>query len=539
MPKKLPYTKQDLKKNKDLSEELYPKDFSDNLVYRYKIIAKCANDPKGTAIVLDRCRNDILFWVNTFVMTYNPRGNKDSVIPFISYGFQDEFILELKESIENGDDILVDKSRDMGISWCVLIVFTWFWLFKGEGMDFLCGSRKEEYVDKIGDLSTLLEKVRFIIRNQPKWMRPQGYVEKEHATFMRIRNPKTKSLIKGESMNQNFSRGGRQKAILMDELAFWQDDEAAWRSSADTTPCRIAISTPQGFNNKFAKLRHGGNIKVKSFHWSQHPDKSQEWYDEECRRRNYDKVEIAQELDISYEGSEEGVLFAWDEMNRAKHTNIHLSTDRIVLVVDPATEGDDAAIIYVSNNGSIAHKKKIKECKPEQLAADIVMTAIKYQVQVIMGDAIGNDVLAVVRVLLRDNKSKIIVVEFKSSEKAINKEKYYNRRTEAYFEAADMMRSGALEVDDDHDLMKQLSATKYKTKNGRKILIPKEEIKQVCGSSPDEADAWVLIPQALKLTHSRREVEYKQNFRMRRDLEYTPSGNAYGDWGDSVTETYF
>jgi hypothetical protein len=516
------------------TERLYPNNFADNIDYRLKLHMATVNNPQAMSLIKRECSENILYWINSFVMTYNPR-NTPSVIPFVTYPFQDKFILDLVDHIEKQKDILIDKSRDMGISWCVLAVFTWFWLFRGEGKDFLCGSRKEDYVDKIGDMKTLMQKIRFILKEQPKYLQPKGYKEKEHASFMRIRNPVTGSTIVGEATNDNFSRGGRQLAILFDEFAFWEVDASAWRSSADTSNCRIAVSTPCGLGNHFAKLRHSESIDVRSFHWKLHPDKDDEWYANEVIRRNNDTVEIAQELDICYEGSEEGVLFAWDELNKAKEFDAAISLDRIVLSLDPATTGDDEAVIYIANNGAIMLKRIIKDSTgdpikaAQSLATDVVVLAKKHNVQVIIGDAIGSDVLALIATLMGDTSIKIIT--FKSSEKAENSVKFFNKRAELYMDAATAMKSGNLQVDDDYTLMKQLSATHYKSKNGRIIIDPKEDIKKrLNGDSPDRADAWALIAEGMKYTHSRKEVEAQNTFRKRENYDIVTMGAEYGEW---------
>ena len=540
----------------------YAKDLTTNLNQRFKMVASCANEPSNQALINERCTNDIIFWTNMFVWTYNPRLEM-AVTPFITYPFQDELLEKLVDKILNGGDILIDKSRDMGVSWCSLIPFTWCWLFKGEGMDFLCGSRKEQYVDKIGDMATLLQKIRFILENLPAWMRPKGFCIKDNATYMKIINPVTKSVITGEATNNNFSRGGRQRAILLDEFAFWDVDAPAWRSSADTTECRIAVSTPEGFNNHFAKLRHSGSIEVVSLHWTRHPDKAKDayhtstkepvefkdafnlwsvhkdlvrspWYDREISRRNNDTVAIAQELDISYEGSAEGVWFEWDVMNRAKGLDIPLSAERRVLTFDPAGEGKDEAVIYVSNNGAIAQSRFIPKCTPSELGAEIVSLAYKYKVQVIMGDAIGNDVLEMVKILLGRNETRIKLVAFKSSEKAENTAKFFNKRAEMYHNACEALKTGQIEIEDDYTLQKQLSATKYIKKNGRIIAIPKEEIKGTCGTSPDRADAWAMIPAALKLTYSVTETSYRQKYRLQTEDGLEDNYSNYGSWGDMV-----
>jgi hypothetical protein len=512
--------------------ELIPRDYDKNLARRMKLLftAQKSQEMRENEYLL--CREDILYWVNLYAMTYNPR-RVPSTIPFITYDYESKLILELVDAVQGQKDVLVEKSRDMGVTWCVLLVFTWFWMFKGEGYDFLLGSRKEQYIDGIGNMDTLLEKIRFLIRNTPAYMRPKGFDWKRHSNYMKIINPTTQATITGEATNANFSRSGRRRAIFFDEFAFWETDAEAWRASADSTNCRIVVSTPCGLNNQFAKLRHSGSIDVKTLHWKLHPEKDQAWYENECKRRNQDKVEIAQELDINYEGSEEGVLFDFGELKRAVHNQPVMSPDRIVVALDPAGEGEDEAVFYVMNNGNVIERKFIKTSKDPELAAEAIMLINKYKAQVFIADSIGNAVADIVSMLLGDNKRSVKVIKFKSSEKAKDPT-YFNRRDEVYHLASVQMRSGNVQVDDDYTLMKQLNATKYSKDNGRIYISSKEEIKKLIGSSPDRADAWVLAVEALKYTHSRLEVEQSEKYRKVQRFDEIRSGEEYGDWGDSL-----
>lgn len=219
----------------------------------------------------------------------------------------------------------------MGASWMVLYVYTWYWLFVPNS-DFRVGSRKEDFVDKIGDMDTLLEKVRFCLASLPLWMLPEGFNAVEHATYMKIRNPANANTIIGESANAHFGSGGRRKSIFLDEFAKWDQtvSYAAWTSTADVTKCRLVTSTPVGSGNKFAELARGTKEKIikTTLHWTLHPEKNvgtyyliggekmpvetenafalwlkgvkirSPWYDVECERRS--EADIAQELDINY-----------------------------------------------------------------------------------------------------------------------------------------------------------------------------------------------------------------------------------------------
>ena len=292
----------------------------------------CDKDPILREKIREACKRDIIFWINGFCYTKDPK-KPLSKIPFVIYdSFQREGILDLVKAINTGEDRLVEKTRDMGASWIVLYVFIWFWLFH-DNCDFRIGSRKEDFVDKIGDMDTLMEKVRFTLRFLPSWMKPAGYVENDHATYMRIVNPVNKNTIIGESANPHFGSGGRRKAILLDEFAKWETSvaDAAWTSTHDVTRCRIVVSTPVGSANKFALLAKGTKEKIKklTLHWSLHPDKAKDayylngeekipitdpkrafelwksgvkvrspWYDAECERRS--EQDVAQELDIDY-----------------------------------------------------------------------------------------------------------------------------------------------------------------------------------------------------------------------------------------------
>lgn len=506
-----------------------PKGELPNLQRRHQLLVKAQKSDEVKRAIYLACATNILFWVNLFVMTYNPRKNP-STIPFVTYEYEDKLILELVDSIQNQKDILIEKSRDMGVTWCVLLVFAWFWQFRGEGYDFLVGSRKEQYIDGIGNMDTLLEKIRFIIKSQPTWLRPTGFDWKKHSNYMKLINPATQATITGEATNANFSRSGRRRAIFFDEFSFWETDAEAWRASADSTNCRIVVSTPCGLNNQFAKLRHSGSIDVKTLHWKLHPEKDQAWYENECKRRNNDKVEIAQELDINYEGSEEGVMFEFAEMKKAVMNQPLMSPDRIVVALDPAGEGEDEAVFYVMNNGNIIERKFFKTSKSTELATEAVMLIKKYKAQVFIADSIGNDVADIVVQLLGDNRT-CKIVKFKSSEKAKDPT-YFNRRDEVYHQASVQMKSGNVQVDDDYTLMKQLNATKYMKDNGRIYISAKEEIKKLIGSSPDRADAWVLAVEALRWTTSIAEVKNAERYRKIIYRDEVHSGEEYGSWGD-------
>lgn len=261
---------------------------------------------------LKHSEEGMLRWFRLWMWSADPRPDAATFsVPFVPFEFQEEGLRWLWDLVYNKkEDGLVEKSRDMGLSWllCGFAVYNWLFSEKGRPFNCLFGSRKEMYVDTRGDLSSLFEKLRFMINRVPEWMLPKGFNAREHSTYMRIVNPHTGSLITGESSNDGFGRGGRQTMIVNDEFAFYPSGGyAAWTSSSESTRTRLAISTPHGRNNKFADLRFSPTMNVKSFHWTLHPWKDQEWYENQKKRMH--QAEIAQELDLNYEGSLPGRLF--------------------------------------------------------------------------------------------------------------------------------------------------------------------------------------------------------------------------------------
>ena len=309
-----------------------PTDLKENLKFRKKIYARVRKDRTFAKHIMDGCRKDPIFFINTFCWTYDPRREPFSRIPMILYDFQEEAVLVIANSI-NKQDLLIEKTRDMGASWLCILVFFWTWLTSKNRITFLLGSRVESYVDDTENPKSLMWKWDFVMRNLPNWMKPKGYSESEHRRHLHILNPETGSVCDGESTNKNFARGDRRTAILLDEFAAVDLGEEVCRSTRDATNCRIFNSTPMGIGNAFYDQRQKGTRRLR-LHWTAHPLKNpglyitsdsgnlkildpdnfpkdykpildgkirSPWYDKECERGS--PREIAQELDIDYLGS--------------------------------------------------------------------------------------------------------------------------------------------------------------------------------------------------------------------------------------------
>lgn len=270
------------------------------------------------------CKKSYFYWVENYVWIEEPRSDIQK-IPMLLYGYQrtaaEKILGLLDDSIASmkKHDILVEKSRDMGWTWLLVTIAVWYLLFHNRTS--LFGSRKQDLADTLGDMKSILEKARYIIRNLPEWQLPKSFKIDKHMNHLLIRNPEG-GVITGEASCPDFGRGDRKFFIVLDESASWAYDYAAAQACGDSTSVRIFISTPRGPYNKFAAMRRGeDNVKpvIITSHWSQHPVKSagmsrdmnnkptSPWYREACKNKGDD--EIAAELDICYESSTKGKVF--------------------------------------------------------------------------------------------------------------------------------------------------------------------------------------------------------------------------------------
>jgi hypothetical protein len=333
-------------------------EYQAKIIQRLQINDACKSKAEARQLTWELCaRPDnpvegCLFFIKNFAYTFDPRPYASpNNLPFIPFEYQEEAVKWLMDHIDNGRDGFIEKSRDMGISWTIFVwVPIWYWLFR-DGVNILVGSYKEDLVDN-RTKDSLFGMIDYAVDSLPKWILPKGFKKEKHRTHMKLVNPANSNLITGDTMNPDFGRGTRKTVILFDELGSWDWAKDAWESAGDSTACRIANSTPKGYNF-YAMLRETG-IDILSLHWKRHPMKDMDWYSYECSRRTPE--EIAQELDISYNKSQEGRVYPeWNEDN--VEIGLFDYDDTLPLYVGwDFGYTDDTAIIWAQKSG---HKLRI------------------------------------------------------------------------------------------------------------------------------------------------------------------------------------
>ena len=296
----------------------YPKTIDGNEKFRINTLQKALKEKKLQSLLLAECRDNPLFFINVFGWTYDPRREEvgdTAHLPFITYEYQDKFITGVIQCIRDGQDNITEKSRDMGYSWMIVAIQVWAFLF--QEWSSLYGSYKEDYVDKQGDMDSHFERIRYMLSRLPRWMKP--VIQDK---YMNISSGDCS--ISGDA-GQNFGTGGRRKFVVLDEFALWQFAEKAFRKTRDLSKCRIIGGTPEGRFNVYGKImtKHKDyehiNIRKFTLHWKDHPLKDWVWYEKE--KKNRTPLDLAKEVDISYDDSVTGAVYKdfQKKINFGKH----------------------------------------------------------------------------------------------------------------------------------------------------------------------------------------------------------------------------
>ena len=471
-------------------------------------------------------------FINDWGITSDPRARNRGApteMPFVLFPKQKDMIDYVCARMAEREPGLIEKSRDCGASWLAMCFAVSLCLF-GRGVVVGVGSRTEDKVDRTGDPDCLLWKARFFLKNLPPEFRG-SWDETKHSAHMRLTFPETGSAIVGEA-GDAIGRGGRSTAYIIDEAAFIERPQLIEASLASNTDCRIDISTPNGRANSFAVKRHSGRIKVFTFPWRADPRKDQAWYERQCEL--LDPVTRAQEIDLSYDASVEGILIPAEWIHAAidAHTKLGIEvTGARRGALDVADEGRDRCA-FVGRHGILLEHLKSWSGKNSDIYSSVVKTfgicdhagygAFDYDADGLGGGVRGDAVQ--INIKRREvGKSEIEAHPFRGSgavtdpegslvEGRLNKDYFANLKAQSWWALRlrfqntyratvekmpfdpDSIISISPALDELNNLVSELSQPTYSINQAGKILVDKVPDG---AQSPNLADA-VMIGYALR-----------------------------------------
>lgn len=285
-------------------------------------------------------KSDPSAFIKDWGLTHDPRNagvaGKSTAMPFVLFTRQEEMLEAIVEALRTDAHLLIEKSRDMGATWLCCWISIWLFLFV-DGADVGWGSRKSDDVDKLGVMSSVLEKIRWALRSLPPELKPVGFSEK-HMSHMKIMNPETGSSIIGEC-GDDIGRGGRTRIYFKDESAHYERPDLIEASLGDNTRIQVDISSVHGTGNVFHRKRQAAVEWVPGVQmayqkqycfimdWRHHPDKTQEWYD--ARRAKHEREGtlhlLAQEVDRDYSAAVVGTIIPVEWIKSCVDAHLKLS----------------------------------------------------------------------------------------------------------------------------------------------------------------------------------------------------------------------
>jgi hypothetical protein len=258
-----------------------------NIDFRKRLHQRLSGDEGMYKAYLEFCamKPQILF--NSAFWVYEARAKPGKQnIPFILRPQQDYAIDRMKLAIDEGHNLLFDKSREEGATELIAKMFTAYFLLYSD-MYFLVGSRVEDYVDKAtgvkpdknglmrvyGNHKCIFHKLLYAVTTLPPYMQPN--LRKSHLIVENLDNG---SAIGGEATTFNFGAGDRAKAVLVDECARIEPDIAQYiiDNIQDTTPCAIYNSThfKWGTGHPYAQLINSNKVEMVTLGWEDNPVKN-------------------------------------------------------------------------------------------------------------------------------------------------------------------------------------------------------------------------------------------------------------------------
>lgn len=245
-----------------------------------------------------KCGKDPVYFMNKYLKIQHPL---KGLIPFNTYGFQDECIQEFNDNRFN----IILKSRQLGISTLVAAYSVWQAIFYKEKNILIIAT-------KLAVAQNFIRKVKTYIKNLPKWlMVPE--ISANNKQQIEFSNG---SQIKAVPTSEDAGRSEALSLLIVDEAAFVRNFDELWMGlypTLSTGGRAILLSTPNGVGGQYHELYVNAEAKKNEFNsiklmWDVHPDRDEDWFRRETK--NMSQKQISQELLCDFASSGDTFLTA-------------------------------------------------------------------------------------------------------------------------------------------------------------------------------------------------------------------------------------
>lgn len=182
---------------------------------------------------------NLKYFVKEFCYTLDEHDKENPIKKFPDK----EYIWDMVDLYLNERLLLIEKSRQMMVTWTFMACHLWEAMFM-PGRRIFFQSKKEL------DANNLVDRVKLIYDHLPEKMRKM-YPAKEPRAYLKLEFPKWNSIIQGVPQGGDVLRQYTASRIFSDEMAFQEKaDEAfiAAKPTIDGGGSFIGVSSPNGKN---------------------------------------------------------------------------------------------------------------------------------------------------------------------------------------------------------------------------------------------------------------------------------------------------
>jgi hypothetical protein len=344
---------------KQLLDDFYNStEYRDKVKERFEVLMMCDKDPlKIIELTVDRWAINPIAFIEQFGYIFNPKyGNATK--PFFLFEYQKKIITRLWEAELSGEEVelLIDKPREMGLTWVIAWYYIWRWLFTKTWSGAILSRVEDEVDNGSSDPSFgIFPKIRWGIQHLPEWLTPKGFVpkgKKGNNTDMalRISNPQMSSTIVGSSANDNAFRGSRFSMSWVDECFFIKNFWPAHRSIAHISNVRVYVSTSKLGRTfqKYVDEREAAGCRIQ-LTYQDNPFKDKEWFDQKMAEAEVDP-EAMKEIMVSY--AVNSTMQYYPELSLAKVATVNYNRKLPYFISLDYGRQDHTVLVYWQFDGA-------------------------------------------------------------------------------------------------------------------------------------------------------------------------------------------
>lgn len=324
---------------------------------RVDTLKRCMEDPFFMQQkVLEVWSVDPITFIEDFLFLKLPN-YQNKIKPFFLFDYQKKIILKLLEAEQdlNEHTILIDKPREMGVTWILVAYMYWRWLFTPNWSGFIL-SRTEAEVDD-GSSSpdgSIMGKIRWLFERTPEFLHPQGFQAKgkkgTHTDMsLKISNPAMQSSLNGSTTNASAGRSRRYSFTFVDECFYIENFSQVYRSLESVSRIKVFCSSSKEGSKfkKFVEMCKDKDDYI-SLKWEDHPWKDAEWFAELQRKAEFDP-EIMKEAVVSYAVNPKSQYYP--QITEAKVAKVEYDKSRPLYVSLDIGRGDLTVMIWWQYDG--------------------------------------------------------------------------------------------------------------------------------------------------------------------------------------------